>query len=289
MDKSELETIITMANSAESFDQALTRLNQDDRITRFLGLLDSNAADKIPSKNIKHVINALMDCTDLFPIGETTPLSFNNDMRVHRICHQLLRTFSSTDERFAMLKAAIENATKSLHIIVHELLLQEQEHLESEDTFVPLENRDLTGSQLETLKSLAVKKITVWASNGRLAEHPKLLPILMAWKNWSDGDECDTFVKTLIQDEKGLLAFLGAALKIPVEQAMTKLEKNPAWIESLNNITFFIPTETVVPYAKAIFEGDNFEKLREKEQLAVLLFLDLTNTQTTKLIPKTTV
>lgn len=288
IDPSELETILALANNAESFDQALTRLNQDDRITKFLGLLDSNAVDKIPAKNIQPVIKALIDCADLFPQGESTPLSFNNDMRVHRICHQLLRTFSSSDERFDILKAAINNATKSLHIIVHELLIQEQEHIESEDTFLPLENRDLTSSQLNTLKTLAVEKIVFWSKNGRLAEHPKLMPILMAWKDWTNSEECTAYVESLIRDEKGILAFLVAALKNPIEQAMTKLEKNPTWIESLNYITYFIPTDTVVPYAKAIFEGDNFEKLREKEQLAILIFLDLTNTHTTKLIPKTT-
>jgi predicted KAP-like P-loop ATPase len=235
------------------------------------------------------VINALIDCADLFPEGQTTPLSFNSDMRVHRICHQLLRLFSETSERFAILHEAISKATKSLHIIVRELTIQGQEHIESEDTFLPMTHRDLTGEQLQELQQLAVEKIQYWAQNGRLAEHPKLLPILSAWKAWGNEEACRDYVLAMIQDEKGLLAFLGATLALPVEQTMTKLAKNPAWIESLNNITYFVPTEAIEPAAKAIFEGDGFEQLREKEQLAVLLFLDLTNAKTTKLIPKTNV
>jgi predicted KAP-like P-loop ATPase len=289
MDESELEALLSVANQAESFDQALSRLNQDDRIVKFLDLLDSTAVDKIPKKNVQHVINALIDCADLFPEGQTTPLSFNSDMRVHRICHQLLRLFSETSERFAILHEAISKATKSLHIIVRELTIQGQEHIESEDTFLPMTHRDLTGEQLQELQQLAVEKIQYWAQNGRLAEHPKLLPILSAWKAWGNEEACRDYVLAMIQDEKGLLAFLGATLALPVEQTMTKLAKNPAWIESLNNITYFVPTEAIDPAAKAIFEGDGFEQLREKEQLAVLLFLDLTNAKTTKLIPKTNV
>ncbi|MDR3478814.1 MAG: P-loop NTPase fold protein [Gammaproteobacteria bacterium] len=288
MDESELETILMQANSANSFDQTLSRLNQDDRIVKFLDLMDSAVTEKIPQKNIQHVINALIDCADLFPEGKTTLLSFDSDMRVHRICHQLLRTFSKTEERFAILQEAITKATKSLHIIVRELMIQGQEHIESEDTFLPASHRDLSGEQLMALRNLAVEKIQYWAHNGRLAEHPKLLPILYAWKAWGSEDECREYIMKMIQDEKGLLAFLGATLQLPVEQVMTKLAKNPDWIESLNNITYFIPTDDVLPAAKAIFEGDGFEQLREKEQVAVLMFLDLTNAKTTKLIPKTT-
>jgi predicted KAP-like P-loop ATPase len=289
MPESELDTLLSFSNDAESFDQALTRLNQDIRMTRFLDLLDGNALLKIPQENIPNVVNALIDNADLFPEGGNNPLSFNTAMRVHRICHQLLRSYSKTTERYDILRTSINKASKSLYIIVHELNAQTQQHEENADTFLPLEHRDITPDQLGKLCQEAVKKIEYWANNGRLAEHPKMLPILRAWKNWGSDADCESFLEKTIQDDKGLLAFLGAALQVPVEQAITKLEKNSSWKEYLENISDFIPIAKIEPRAKEIFEGDAFETLREKEQLAVLIFLDLIDAKTIKVIPKTTV
>jgi len=38
--ESEFDTLLALSSDAKSFDQALARLNQDGRITRFLDLLD---------------------------------------------------------------------------------------------------------------------------------------------------------------------------------------------------------------------------------------------------------
>ncbi len=289
MPESELDTILKLAKQEESFDQALTRLNQDNRIVRFLDLLDSTASSKIPHHHIRNVITALLDCGDLFPEGETTPLSFNTAMRIHRICHQLLHCIPESNERFDMMKEAIMKANKSLYSIVHELTIQSKQHNEIDDTFLPIEHRDFAPEYLRQLQELAVEKIEFWARIGRLIEHPKLLPILFAWKAWASHAACVNFLEQAVQEDKGLLAFLGAALQVPVEQALAKQEKNPDWKNYLENITYFMPTSTLEARATALFENDNFEKLREKEQLAVLIFLDFTDAKTTKVIPNTTV
>lgn len=288
--ESEMNAILAMTNDEEGFALALLRLNQDDRIIKFLDVFDSMGVMKIPLENIGNVINALMDSTDLFAQGELTQVSFDTPMRVHRIFHQLLRRFEMGSKRFELYSDAIQKSTNSLYIITHELTVQGQEHIETEDTNLPLEHRDFSPEQLEALQKLAVEKIRHWAKIGRLIEHPKLLPILYAWKAWGDEGECQAFVKQAIKekDDKGVLAFLGAALKEPVDQALAKLEKNPDWKQSLQNIENFISVNEVEPHAKAVFEDLRFEKLREREQLSILIFLDLINAETVKIIPKTT-
>lgn len=287
MTTSELETILGLASNEKLFSENLLRLNQDQRVTKFLDLLDGAALQTIPEKSIGNVINALIDSADLFPEGLSTPLSFNTAMRVHRICHQLLRRFKTTEERFTILERAISQANKSLYSIVNELTLQGQEHIENEDTYLPLEHRDLLPEQLAQLRTAAAEKIKFWARISRLSEHPKLLPILKAWKAWGNEEDCRLFVELTLRNEKGLLAFLCATLKDPIDQTMIKLKKNPEWINALGNITQFIPLDTVEPFAKTLFEDDSFEKLQEKEQLALLIFLDLINAQTIKVISKT--
>ncbi|MES2217437.1 MAG: P-loop NTPase fold protein [Pseudomonadota bacterium] len=289
MPESELQTILSQASDAASFDQALTRLNQDDRVTRFLDLLDGNVIHRIAKKYIANVIKALMDDGDLFPEGKNTRLSFNTAMRVHRICHQLLHELPSTEKRFEVLQEAINNASKSLYIMIHEIDVLGRQHLEGDDEYLPIEHREITPVQLLQLQELIVTKIEDWARSERLTEHPKFVPILFAWKKWGDEEVCRSYIKTIIQTDRGLLNFLCSALKEPVKEAMDKQEKNPEWREYLANITAFVELDDITNRAKAVFEGDDFEKLRETEQLAILIFLDLIGANTFKVIPKTTV
>ena len=285
--KSEFETILSIASDNEEFGQALARLNQDDRILQFIDQLDSKILQKIPRDHIHVIVNALIDNADLFPFGITGPLNLNTPMRIHRILHHLLQRFGKSEDRFSILQTAIGNATKSLYIIVHELEEQEREHLEEENTFLPLEFRDLTPDQLTSLKQLAVSRIKAWADNGSLAEHPRLLPILYGWLNWGDIDSCRHYVDELTQTDKGLIAFLIATLDSAIDEAMTEYEKKAYWKGLVEDIEVFIPVSKLEAHAKALFEDGYFEKLREREQLALMIFLDLVQSNAEKAIPKT--
>ncbi len=225
--ESEFETLLSITGDAGAFDQAMTRLNQDGRITNFLDLLDSKAIDSIPRKNIQGIVSALLDDGDLFPPGSTSPLSLDTPKRIHRIIHSLLRRFDLPEERFLILQNAIANSTKSLYILVNELREENREHLEESDTFLPREFRDLSPEQLESLQKLVVSRIKLWDKNGSLIDHPKLLPILYAWRDWGNEKECRQFVEEMIKTDRGLLAFLSATLDKAINQAMAHYEKNP--------------------------------------------------------------
>ncbi len=285
--QSEFETILKLASDANSFDQALTRLNQDDRITKFLDQLDSRVIQTLPKEHIHAIVNALLDNGDLFPQGVIGPLSLDTPMRIHRIIHGLLQRFRVAEERFFILQEAIGKANKSLYIIVHELREQAREHAEEESNFLPLEFRDLLPDQLTSLQKLAITRIEIWAQNGSLAEHPSLLPILYAWRDWGNTDDCMRFVADMTKTDRGLVLFLRATLSEAIEQATTQYEKNPAWLNYLRDIEAFISVKMLQEHAKQIFEDAYFEKLTEKDQLSIMIFLDLTNAATTKVIPQT--
>ena len=287
---SEFETILSLADNAAAFDQALIRLNQDERITKFLDQLDNGEVIKTISKNhIQAIVSALLNDGDLFPQGIYGPLSLETPLRIHRIIHELLRQYESTEERFLILQNAIANATKSIHIIVYELQSQSREHLEETDTFLPLEYRLLAPDQLASLQKLVVSRIESWAATGKLADIPFLLPILYAWREWGDEKKCKQFVKTLTESDHGIVSFLTATLDEPITQAMTRYEKSPEWSNYLKNIETFIPASALADHAKLLFEDEYFEKLREREQLAIMIFLDLINVDTKKFVRQTSV
>lgn len=285
----EFETILSLASDSVAFDQALTRLNQDDRILKFLDQLDSDIIKKIPQDNINAIINALIDNGDLFPQGKFGPINITTPMRIHRIIHALLRRYEKSESRFAALKHAIANANKSIHISVYELQEQGREHNEESDTFMPLEYRDLTPQELDTLKKLAADRIASWAKGDRLILLPHLLSLLHAWRDWGDNNACQQYLSDVIQNDRSLTAFLVATLHPAIEQAMTKYEKTAAWEKYLIDIAEFVDLKKIEERAKLIFEDQYFEKLKEQEQLAIMIFLDLVKSPSIKIIPKTTV
>ncbi|MEO8401855.1 MAG: P-loop NTPase fold protein [Gammaproteobacteria bacterium] len=281
MSTAEINTLISLTTDESAFAQAILRLNKDERILPFLALLDSTEVYNIPIQYIPHAVSALLDCADLFPEGVNTALNFDTSMRVHRILHQLLRRLPTTKARFEVFRDAINKSTLSLYSMVYEL------NMHTTDDSIPLEQLDFTQNELETLQKLTVEKIKYWATIGRLAEHPKLIAILYAWKEWGDAIECRQFVGLMVLEDKGLIAFLCDALKDPIDQTITKLAKSPDWVDSLHRIEDFISVNILAPHAKMLFEDPDFEKLREREQLAILIFLDLIHAETIKVIPNT--
>lgn len=287
--KSEFETILKTAADEESFDHALARLNKDDRILQFLDQLDSDVIKHIPKKNIAIIVNSLLDDGDLFPQGKDDQLNMDTPTRIHRIIQGLLKRYENSDERFEILEQAILKSEKSIYISVHELREQAKEHEEKTDTFLPLEYRILLPDQLNLLHKLAANRIEKWAKTQRLIDHPKLIPLLYAWKEWGDESHCKQWIKKTTQTDKALVAFLVAVFDEAILEVMNQYQKNTAWEAYLADITAFISIEDIKQHAELLFEDNYFEKLREKEQLSLMLFLDLIRDNTSKIIPQTTV
>lgn len=285
----EFETILKLSANEKDFDQALTRLNQDNRILKFLDQLDGKALKEISTHHIPAIIDTLLDDGDLFPKGIHGLLNLDTPMHIHQIIHQLLRRFDNTEERFIIMQNAIAHASKSIYIIVHELNEQSKEHEVNEDTFIPMEYRDLLPNQLDSLKQLTVSQIENWAKTNRLINHPQLLTILKAWRDWGGSAQCNAFLMRVTETDKGLLTFLTTLLADPIQNAMTRYEKNPEWIVYLDEPEVYMLAKKVEVHAKALFEHADFEKLSEQEQLALMIFLDLMKTQTRKEFPKTAV
>ena len=283
----EMETLVAAASDEVSFSQALTRLSQDKRIVKFLDLLDAKMIARIPTENISAIVNSLLDKGDFFPEEEASLLRFNTPMRIHRIIHLLLQRFEKAEARFELLQQAIMKATKSLYIVIHEVQQLTLEHEYAGDEAVPLQYREVTPEQLKALQKLTVERIQFWARIERLAEHPKFLHLLLAWKEWGTEEDWKQYVQKITLEDVGLLAFLGAAFQEPIEKASSNYDKNIDLTQGLALIAEFASPKWLEQHAKAMFEDLAFEQLREKEQLALMMFLDAMKTETTKVIPKT--
>lgn len=281
----EFETLLKLTQNPQAFDQALARLNQDGRILQFLNQCDEPTLNKIPFENTQALINALLDNGDLFPPGVGGLLSLDTASHIHRIIHTLLHHFDNGEIRTAFLHNSITSATKSLASLIHEINAQTHDHLIEDNISMPIYIRDLNDQQLQGLQKDCVAQIEAWAASGRLESHPKLMSILRAWREWGDETHCRSFVKSMTDSDKGLVLFLQAMLDRAITQTMTRYEKLPEWENYLNDINQYIPAKSLEEHAIQVFENGYFDKLREREQLSVLIFLDLLKSDKVKTTP----
>ena len=287
--KTEFENILSLASDQMSFNQTLSRLTQEKNVIKFLDLLDNPTLRHLPTQTIPVIINAFIDHGDLFPEGIAGPLNLETTMRLHRIITILLKRISSSEIRLQIMQEAITKTTNSLYTMAYELLEFEHEHETSHAAFLPETFRTFTPDQLTILKKAVLQQIKVWAQDMRLSKHPKLLFLLKTWNHLEGSNACQPFIQNMVQTDRGFLMLLCIALAQPISDAMTQYKINPAWKEQIDTLNTLIPITQLTEHAKTLFEDPYFEKLDEPEQLALMIFLELTHVKTTKLIPKTTV
>lgn len=278
--EAEFKTILSLADKPNAFDQALARLNKDERIIPFLCQLDSDVLDNVSTHHAENMLISFFDTADLFPKGIDSPLSFDTFTRLHRIICRLFEKVT-VEKRFDMLMVAIEKMKNSILFAIYELK-------EWTNVDASVSQKAFSIQQVNALRKAICDKIAEWAMSGRLPEHPERLVIFYAWRDWGENKECEHYIRLLVQEDPGLVSFLQAALHQPILDAMTEYKKKADWANALNHITYFVPIDLITERAIAIFEDGYFEKLRESEQLAIVIFLDLVQAETQKVIPKTT-
>lgn len=279
--RTEFETILSLANNPDKFSEALLKLNEEERIIRFLERLEDYTRDTIPLENVESIIAVLMDTGDLFPEGDTGLLGTGTSMRILRLLYQLSHRFDSHDERFRIFKNAIEKANKSLYTMAHEVSVQGQQHgkYDSKRQPQPEEKLTVNTQQLEELEKFACKKIKIWAADGRLVKHKDLPSILFRWKEWGNSDDVNRFVNQMIQDGDGLVNFITSFLSTVKSQGVGSRVVGSYvgrinWHINLKSIGNFIDVKEIEPRIRNIVSTSQLESLNDRQKLAVTTFLD---------------
>lgn len=208
--KKELELVISLNYDFNLFKKALLDLIKNEKILEFLGYL-GDYIDEIPKENIGNVVAALMDTGDSFPQTKPTLLGPDTPMKILQIIHQFTLRFNFPEERYDLLKNAIEKSEDSLYIFIEELGIEDsrQGRYGLRETTRPEEDWTVNSEQLEELEKVACNKIEVWAEDGKLAKHNKLPEILFTWKRW-DPDKAKKYIADLIKDDESLINFVSA-------------------------------------------------------------------------------
>lgn len=267
----ELQSIINCVSDKIPFKEHLLILNENGKITQFLKLFQDYTEKEIPNKDIKNIINVLMDIGDLFPEGETGFYSFGNDLQIGRIFYQLSKRLHSQEDRYEIFRESIENATNSLHTIVYEISGQMDEHGEdkADKQLEPEESRAISTKQLSSLKELTKSKIREWADEGKLISHRNFVSIIYLWKRIADKKVVSDYIMRIIETDQGLVNFIKSFLSPVHSHGLDDYVSTSNSRINLDNIKDFVEIDLIESRVRTILSSDDFNKLSEKEQLAV--------------------
>lgn len=278
--QAEIENILKLAGDEEAFSKTLLSLSKDGKVLHVLDRMEDYTAETIPESHIASIINVLMDIGDLLPEAPRGMYSLDTPAHIMRLMYQLSERIKNQDERFKLYKEAIIAAQKSLHTIVHEVVVHGQHHgkLSStpEEGLEPEEERPVSSEHLIELEQLAYEKIKQWAEDGRLGDHLRLIPILYQWKRWAkEGEkEVTAYIDNLIKSDAGLTKLIKAFVSQSVSHTITdEVGRINSYID-LKTVNDFIHVEKIEPMVRSIIEADSFKDLDEEQQKALKLFID---------------
>ena len=281
----EIETTLGLATNEEAFADMLLKLTETGRVIRLLERMEDYTKEAILVEHIPVIVNVLMDLGDQFPEGQGGAFERDTSMKVMRLMYQLSQRYESQDERYALFHTAIEKANRSLYTIVREVGLQGQQHGKFRvkgEAADPKEKRSVRPEQLAELERLAATKINLWADDGRLRNHPKIVSIVYSWKRWlGEGDQSvASFIERMIGDDEGLIKLIAGFENKAFVQGWSDHIGRIEYRISLKTIEDFLQVKAIEPRLRAIALSANFATLPAEHQRVVKTFLDTVDGKT---------
>jgi predicted KAP-like P-loop ATPase len=140
----------------------------------------------------------------------------------------------------------------------------------------PEDQRTVNSQQLLELEKLARQKIEIWARDGRLRDHPRLVPILYDWRRWSPPGEqvVQAFVKELASTDEGLITliagFTGRSYVTGFSDYVSREESKI----NLGSLEEWISVTDIEPRIRAIFQSERFNHLTAGQQKGLKTFIN---------------
>lgn len=271
--KNELEATISLNNDFNLFKEELLNLIDKGKIMEFLEYF-GDYIDEIPKENIENVIDVLMDIGDLFP--QITPglLKPDTTMKILQIIYQFTLRFDTKEEKYILLKNAIEKSENSLYIFVKKLSIEDarQGRYNLRDYPQPEENWTVDSDQLEDLERIACEKIEIWAEDGRLAKHNELASILFKWRRW-DQQKAEEYISKLINNDEGLIDFISAFVEKSRTYSIEDKVSKTVFNIHFENIAKFVELDEIKTRIQNIKDSQSFE-FNDIQEKAIKLFLE---------------
>ena len=125
--------------------------------------------------------------------------------------------------------------------------------------------------QMRQLERSVVKKLRKSASDGSLAAAPRLLALLLDWREWGGVRAPRAFVRKLVADDRGMVQLIESALGQGAAQGMGDYASRVTWNIQIEAFDPMVDVATLQRRAQRLLE-ESPDWLSERNRLALEVF-----------------
>jgi predicted KAP-like P-loop ATPase len=215
LSNSEMEAILTIADSSQRFGAEILKLAQQirpdgkTRANAFLDRLQDFTENEISLDRIEPVVFALWDIGDQLVIPEderSGSLDYGNDVQIGRVNWQLLKRLDA-GRRFETIRRAFE-VGRGLFITQRAFIALGQQQGLYGDNGQPEQEWYVTRDQLTELGNVLLLKIRRASEDGSLLNTPGLPFVLSLWREKGGEEEVRLWVQEMLRDDAKLVELL---------------------------------------------------------------------------------
>jgi predicted KAP-like P-loop ATPase len=274
--RDEIERVLATGNDKDIFSKELLSLINSNKGVRFLERMEDYTREDIPEDNIVPVVSALIDVGDLFPDEKRGFFYIDTPMKIMRLVYQLTHRNKDKEKRYRVLKNALQGAERSLFTVVNEVGIRCEQlgaYGYKKDSEPP-EDATVNLEQLDELVRIALSKIQMWAKDGRLQKHDKIIRILFWWLHCENQEVIQQYVESITKDENDLIEFIKGFLSEVQSHGMSDRVISSQWGINMESVGKFLDVDEVDMRLKNTRSKPLYNNLDDRAKLAVDIFLD---------------
>lgn len=221
--KSDIQLILNLANNREKLVAYLKELEKRGILPAMLDRLEAYK-ERIDISHAESFVTAIMDIGDDLPDDRAMFNIMTSSRHASRIIIWYLLQEPNADERWNILRKAM-TGTKGLHLVVDIAAHELDEEGRKKTPKASLVSDD----RREEIKALALEKIRVAASDGRLINNQRIEFILWRWREWAPESESKKWIVEAIKSDSGFLAILNTFTHKILSQGMGSYVAQETW------------------------------------------------------------
>jgi predicted KAP-like P-loop ATPase len=197
----DLSKVSDASNNYSTFNELLDYYKSVDKFENLMVRIQdfTSKEEYFLKENFEIIIQALFDSFYNIPKSQPSFFGIGLDMQIVRVIFQLLRRNRNLDENFQILKNTTEKS-KSLYGPLYYIGIEIQK--DEKKSHIP----DIIPPEcIPEIKEICVKKILEFRDN--LITDENFLYIMFRWREWSEDDEFENYIREITEDDISFLNF----------------------------------------------------------------------------------
>jgi predicted KAP-like P-loop ATPase len=259
LSQAEIDGILSHTTSPREFRDQLSELEKQNRFQSFISFLHDVDPKNMPENQIATIVTTLIYLDHVL-----------GGSRVSFAVASVIKGLASMDGRLQLLCDAIRSCELSLYTMIWVVTDQNEAHKEYGDVSqmrAELKPQYLIVDEqgLIKLNNAASDKISQWAEDGRLVNHPKLPDILEQWKMWAHHEVFERCSAMMLEKDDALIEVIASFFDVTSGDKMSSAQEKSC----VNRLREVIDISSLEARIKKIRDSKAFVSLHPLKQFAI--------------------